>query len=90
MANDFLQREISGTSSELLFATINKEISQQATSDFLERATSATSNKKILQRVTSEFLQRETSATSNKRTLQRATSATSNECLFATSSFCKE
>ena len=49
-------------------------MSQRATTDFLQRATSATSNKKILQRVTSEFLQRATSATSNERALQRVTS----------------
>ena len=54
---------------------------QQATSDFLQRATSATSNERILQRVTSDFLQRATSATSNELILQQAMSdfTTSNE-----------
>ena len=47
MANAFLQRENSAASSENFFATINKGVSQRATSDFLEQATSATSNKWI-------------------------------------------
>ena len=69
MTNNFLQREISVTSNELLFATINKGILQQVTSEFLQRATCATSNKNILQRVKCEYLQRVTSdfTTSNKQ-----------------------
>ena len=38
-----------------VYAIGNNQILQQATSDFLQRATSATINEGILQRVTSDF-----------------------------------
>ena len=41
--------------------TSNKQILQQVTSDFLQRATSVTSNERILKQITSHFLQRVTS-----------------------------
>ena len=51
----FPKEKASATSNDLFLVTSNKQILQQVTGNFLQRATSATSNKPILQRVTSEF-----------------------------------
>ena len=52
----FCNEKPSATNNELFFAASNKQISQRATSDYLQRWISATGNEQTLQRVKGDFL----------------------------------